>query len=117
MSYLPKKTRNYYSRQIETKLKAMGLKDEIVYIASGKKAKRLKLDAEGKPSFKDGVLETETVDIPLAQNRLRQALKRLRNQPFEIIESFLNMQMQAPVASPAPTVTVDQTVEPQVEVK
>ena len=93
MSQLPKKTRKVFSSLIAKKLKEMGLKDEITYVASGKKARYIKTDDKGQPLMKDGQLETEERDIPVAHNKLRSSLKRLRNQSLEVIMSFLRMDL------------------------
>lgn len=92
MSYLSKKSRKYYSALITDKLEAMGIKDEITMVPSGKKRKVMRLDDTGRPVVENGKIQTEDQDIMRAQNKLRSTVRNLRKQPEEVILAFLNME-------------------------
>ena len=72
-----------------------------------------KPDDKGQISFKDGVPETVEVDVPTARNRFRSAIKRLREQPEEVILSFLNMEapVQPEPQSEVPVIKVSSPAE------
>lgn len=108
MNGLSKKDKRAISKLIEQKLVAMGVKDEITYVASGKKNKQPVFDTE-KNEFKveDGKLVMQDVDVPTAMNPLRRTVRKLRNASPEEIIAFLEM----PLPSETAEVTDEQKSE------
>jgi len=103
MSNLTKKGRKIYSRLIQKKLEQLGLEDKIVMVASGKKVRVLQRDDKGMVVVENGKPKFTEGDVPRASNVFRRTLKDLLKQNADVIESFLNMNVNQP--------------EPQSEVK
>lgn len=98
---LSKKEKKQMSALITKKLEAMGVKDEISYIASGKKIKRPVFDAESNQfKLEDGKLVMEELDVPVAMNALRRTVRTLRKAPVEQIISFLEMPLNQEASQP-----------------
>jgi hypothetical protein len=98
MSYISKKNRKYVSRAITQKLLALGVKDEVTMIGSGRIRQFYKKDAGGNiimEKDKDGKLLPKQFDVemPIAMNVLRRTVRELRNQTPEVINAFLKMQV------------------------
>jgi hypothetical protein len=96
MSYLSKKDRKRVSKLITKKLEAMGVKDEITFVASGKVRKFYKKDESGNlimEEGKDGIKKAKLfeVQMPIAINVLRRTVRELRNKSPETIQAFLDM--------------------------
>ena len=97
MSHISKKERKRVSRLITDKLLAMGVKDEITFIGSGKMGKFYKRGDDGKiitEKDKDTgklVPKEFEVEMPIAMNVLRRTVRQLRNSPVEVINAFLDM--------------------------
>jgi hypothetical protein len=96
MSYLSKKNKKRVSKAITEKLLALGVKDEITFIGSGKIRQFYKKDEKGQVIMekdKDGKLVPKSfpVEMPIAMNVLRRTVRELRNQAPETINAFLSM--------------------------
>ena len=96
MSYLTKKERKRVSKLITEKLLALGVKDEVTFIGSGKIRKFYKKDEKGQyimEKDKDGKQKPKEhdVEMPIAMNVLRRTVRELRNQTPGAINAFLNM--------------------------
>jgi hypothetical protein len=97
MSYISKKEKKRVSKLITNKLLAMGVKDELTMVGSGKTRQFYRKDDKGNlitEKGKDGkaVPKLFDVEMPIAMNVLRRTVRELRNQPVEVINAFLNMQ-------------------------
>ena len=98
MNHLTKKQRKYVSRAITKKLEAMGVKDEVTFVGSGKIRKFFKKDEKCNlilETDKDGkkVPKQFDVEMPLALNVMRRTVRELRNQTPEVINAFLRMEV------------------------
>ena len=99
MSYISKKEKKRVSKLITNKLLAMGVKDELTMVGSGKIRQFYRKDDKGNlitRKGKDGKPTPKLFDVemPIAMNVLRRTVRELRNQPVEVINAFLNMQTQ-----------------------
>jgi hypothetical protein len=96
MSHISKKSRKYVSKMITEKLTAMGVKDEVTFVGSGRIRKFYKKDADGNlitEKNEEGKIVPKLFDVemPIAMNVLRRTVRELRNQTPDIINAFLNM--------------------------
>lgn len=99
MSYISKKEKKRVSKLITNKLLAMGVKDEITMVGSGRIRQFYRKDDKGNLITEKGEDGKPTpklfdVEMPIAMNVLRRTVRELRNQPVEVINAFLNMQTQ-----------------------
>lgn len=89
---LSKKEKKAISKAIIEKLTSMGVKNEIQYVASGKKIKRPVFEGN-EIKVEDGKVVFEEIDVPIAMNVLRRTVRTLRKAPLEEILAFLNLEM------------------------
>lgn len=93
--YISKKEKKRVSKLITERLLAMGVKDEITFIGSGKYRTYYRKDEKGQIIMekKDGksVPKEFKVEMPIAMNVLRRTVRELRNSPVDVINAFLRM--------------------------
>ena len=95
--YISKKEKKRVSKLITEKLAALGVKDEITFVGSGKIRKYMRKDDKGQiimEKNKDtGKMEPKLFDVemPIAMNVMRRTVRELRNSPVETINAFLSM--------------------------